>query len=202
MKWRYCASFISTDSESMFFLSRFPALPCRQGQAEIRARLELWTFSGSDIKTWYFISLCLRLLWWDTKGKHVVFYCSRACPLPMTTTPHIQSGINKTKRKIKFLEEKLLTVLPKLCASPDPLYALRHPSLLTSWRSVSIAYSEGRFMSRKFGVAYQKDESHLFSCYQSATRMRYHQLKYSAEATPHIFSPSFFLFPLWDQLPI
>ena len=49
-------------------------------------------------------------------------------------------------------------------------------------------------MSRKFGVAYQKDESHLFSCYWSATRMRYHQLKYSAEASPHILFPFFFSF--------
>lgn len=70
------------------------------------------------------------------RGKFVVFCSSLACPLPMTVTPHMQRGINKTKRKINFLEEKLLTVLPKLCASPDPLYALRHPSLLTSWKSV------------------------------------------------------------------
>jgi len=50
----------------------------------------------------------------------------------MTITLHIQKGINKTKRKINFLKEKLLTVFPKLCASPDPLDASRHPSLLTS----------------------------------------------------------------------
>lgn len=53
-------------------------------------------------------------------------------------------------------------------------------------------------MSRKFGVAYQKDESHLFSCYWSATRMRYHQLKYSAEASPHILFPFFFSFSLFE----